>query len=41
MFFNADGEVDPVFESKNIMVDWCIFLLVYLTCRISVECEPV
>ena len=37
MFFNAGREVGPVFESKNIMVDWCIFLLVHLTCRISVN----
>ena len=27
MFFNAGREVDLVFESKNIMVDWWIFFL--------------
>ena len=27
MFFNAGRKVDPVFESKNIMVDWWFFFL--------------
>ena len=39
MFFNAGREVGLVFESKNIMVNWLIFFLVHLTCRMPVECE--
>ena len=26
-FFNAGRKVDPVFKSKNMMVDWWIFFL--------------
>ena len=38
-FFNAGREVDLVFESKKYYGRLGNYFLVYLTCRMSVECE--